>query len=33
VGSTRWSIVYELTDSELHMTVNRDDEVYRFDFG
>ena len=33
VGSTRWSIIYELTDCELHMTVNRNGkEVYSFDF-
>jgi hypothetical protein len=32
VGGTRWSIIYELTDCELHMTVNRDDEVYSFAF-
>lgn len=32
VGGTRWSIVYELTDCELHMTVNRDDMIYSFAF-
>ena len=32
VSGTRWSIVYELTDGELYMTVNRDDEVYSFSF-
>lgn len=32
VSGTRWSIVYELTDGELYMTVNRDDEGYSFSF-
>lgn len=33
VGSTRWSIVYELTGCEKHMIVNRnEEEVYSFDF-
>ena len=33
VGTTRWSIVYELTGCEKHMIVNRNEkEVYSFDF-